>query len=105
MLVASYVFYCTWSLPYGLLLLGVSALDWWVALKVQDMPTAAGRRAWLLLSLAGNLGVLFSFKYYNLINDTFLWLAASAGVHWPLPRSELILPLGISFHTFQSLSY
>lgn len=105
LLVASYVFYCWWSLPYGMLLLGISVVDWWVAVKVQDAPTKATRRAWLLLSLAGNLGVLFSFKYYNLFNDLFLTAAESVGISWPLPRSTLILPIGISFHTFQSMSY
>ncbi|MEQ1505874.1 MAG: MBOAT family O-acyltransferase [Myxococcota bacterium] len=105
LLIASYVFYCAWSLPYGLLLLGVSALDWWVALKVQDTATVSGRRRWLVLSLIGNLGVLFFFKYYNLVNDTFLAGADALGVSWPIPRSNLLLPLGISFHTFQSLSY
>ncbi|MEQ1504415.1 MAG: MBOAT family O-acyltransferase [Myxococcota bacterium] len=106
LLVASYVFYCWWSLPYGLLLLCVSALDWWVAVKVQDATTAPGRRLWLGLSLLGNLGILFTFKYYNLVNDTFgagfLW---ATGYPWPVPHSGLVLPIGISFHTFQSMSY
>ncbi|MEQ1564369.1 MAG: MBOAT family O-acyltransferase [Myxococcota bacterium] len=106
LLAASYVFYCWWSVPYGLLLLLVSVVDWRVALAVQDAPDVAARRRWLLVSLAVNIGVLFTFKYFNLFNDTWAWLVQSAtGLTWPVPRSSLLLPIGISFHTFQSMGY
>ena len=89
LLAASYFFYCWWSVPYGLLLLVVSAVDWWVAVRVQDTVDPVRRRQWLLLSLAGNLGVLFSFKYYNLVNDTFAAGATSLfGIDWPVQPDE-----------------
>jgi alginate O-acetyltransferase complex protein AlgI len=106
LLFASYFFYCWYSVPYGLLLLVVSAIDWWVALRVQDAESPGARRRWLVLSLVGNLGILFSFKYYNLVNDSFgslMWRLFE--VDWPLPHSSWLLPIGISFHTFQSMSY
>jgi alginate O-acetyltransferase complex protein AlgI len=105
LLVASYVFYVAWSPLYLLLLLGSSVLDWYVAMRLEDEPDVARRRRWLLVSLAGNLGILFSFKYYNLVNDSFGAVAGWFGVDWPVPRSTFALPVGISFYTFQSLSY
>src|SRR5689334_21829094 len=90
LLIASYVFYCWWSVPYGALLLAVSALDWWVAVRVEDTPSPAWKRRWLALSIAGNVGLLSAFKYYNLVNDSLLGAIAA----WPLPHSDLILPIG-----------
>ena len=71
------------------------------------MPQATGARKKALLgvSLTVNLGLLFSFKYYNLINSTFVAMMAGFGVDWPLPESNLLLPVGISFYTFQTIGY
>jgi D-alanyl-lipoteichoic acid acyltransferase DltB (MBOAT superfamily) len=104
LLLASYGFYMAWEPAYALLILASTAVDYTVALR---MPTASSgvRRGLLGLSLVMNLGLLFSFKYYNLINGTFVALAASAGIDWPLPESNLLLPVGISFYTFQTLGY
>src|SRR3972149_12100712 len=67
--------------------------------------TPGARRTWLAVTLVGNLGVLFVFKYYNFAMDSaadvFLWL----GHDWPIPHHTLLLPVGISFYTFQSFSY
>ncbi|MEQ1568621.1 MAG: MBOAT family O-acyltransferase [Myxococcota bacterium] len=106
LLAASWLFYGAWSPVYLLLLVFTSALDWYVAIRIEDAPSVQARRWWLGLSLVSNLGILFSFKYYNLVNDTAAALArVVAGVEWPVPRSDLLLPVGISFYTFQSLSY
>jgi len=104
LLVASYAFYMAWEPAYALLIFASTMVDYLVALR---MPEARGNRRLSLLcvSLAVNLGLLFSFKYYNLINGTFLSLAAVAGIDWPLPESSLLLPVGISFYTFQTLGY
>ncbi len=101
-LVASYVFYLWWRLDYGLLLLFSTYLDWWVSNRLGRTEGVGARKALLGVSLVGNLGLLFAFKYYNLFNDVG---RRAVGVDWPLPPSDLILPVGISFYTFQTLSY
>lgn len=105
LLLASWVFYGWWSAAYLALMVATASLDWWVGLRIADAPSDAVRRGWLVASLGSNLGVLAVFKYWNLFNDTAAGLATALGVAWPLPRSELVLPVGISFYTFQSLSY
>ena len=105
LLLASLVFYGWWSLAYLALMVGTASLDWWVGLRIADAPDPTAKRRWVLASLVSNLGVLGAFKYYNLFNDSAASIAASFGHAWPLPRSDLALPVGISFYTFQSLSY
>ncbi len=105
LLLASYGFYMAWEPAYGLLILFSTTVDWLVARRIPQEPTQARKRLWLALSLSINLGMLFSFKYYNLVNDTFAIAAGWVGLAWPLPRSDLLLPVGISFYTFQTLSY
>jgi D-alanyl-lipoteichoic acid acyltransferase DltB (MBOAT superfamily) len=103
---ASTVFY-SWHIPIYLgLLLGSTLLDFFVARRiVHYAPRSAKRRAFLVLSLVGNLGVLGIFKYGDFLIETLTRLVGSpyAAV---MPRGfDLALPLGISFYTFQSLSY
>ena len=105
LLVASYVFYMAWAPSYGLLLFASTALDWYVGTRIPHAQTQGRRRAWLAVSLTGNLGMLFAFKYYNLVNGTFAQIAAWLGYHWPLPETGWLLPVGISFYTFQTMSY
>lgn len=102
---ASYIFYMAWAPSYGLLLFASTALDWYVGTRLPHATTQGRRRAWLSVSLAGNLGMLFAFKYYNLVNGTLAQIAAALGVHWPLPETGWLLPVGISFYTFQTMSY
>lgn len=102
---AGAVFYGWWN-PYYLILLAFSILlDYAVALRMYGTSNPAKRRNWLLLSLSGNLGTLFVFKYAGFasgsLNAVFQYLAG----HAPFPLIELILPAGISFYTFQTLSY
>ena len=104
LLLASYAFYMAWEPAYALLILASTVVDYLVALRMPNAPQPQ-RRMLLGLSLLVNLGLLFSFKYYNLINGTFVDLAALGGIDWPLPESNLLLPVGISFYTFQTLGY
>jgi alginate O-acetyltransferase complex protein AlgI len=105
LLAASYVFYMSWSIPCGFLILFTSLLDYYVgsALGRIEIPL---RRKWLLtLSLAANLGVLGFFKYNNFFLDNAWNLLSALGFqasHW---HANIILPVGISFFTFQSMSY
>jgi alginate O-acetyltransferase complex protein AlgI len=105
LLVASYVFYMAWAPAYGLLLFASTALDWYVGTRLPHAQTLGARRAWLSVSLTGNLGMLFAFKYYNLVNGTLTELASWLGYTWPLPETGWLLPVGISFYTFQTMSY
>ena len=102
--VASSLFYHAWAAampgPYRYLLallLGTIALDYYLALWIERTRHAAWRRVLVLVSLASNLGILAFFKYYDFFTHDVLGLDVRA--------LQLILPAGISFHTFQSLSY
>ena len=104
LLTASYVFYAWWEPAYTLLIMASTLVDWTLALRMPS-TSASRKRVLLATSLVVNLGLLVSFKYYTLINTTFTGLMASWGVDLTLPESNLLLPVGISFYTFQTLSY
>ncbi len=103
LLVASYAFYMVFSIPLVGLLIASSCIDYGVARRLDASASPGARRRWLFASLASNLGLLFTFKYFNF----FAWSLASVvgvdGQTWTL--SSLVLPMGISFYTFQTLSY
>ncbi len=104
---ASYLFY-GWIHPWFCLLLGATTVvDWWVAARMQDTPPDATprRRTWLLVSLVSNLAMLGFFKYYNFFAENVHQALDTIGLALPLPVLNVVLPVGISFYTFQSLSY
>ncbi|HEX5052898.1 MAG TPA: MBOAT family O-acyltransferase, partial [Planctomycetota bacterium] len=105
LLAASYVFYAAWNPPFALLLLGSTLVDWWVGLRLGREARPRRRRAWLLLSLAVNLGALAFFKYGNFLLENTTALLAQFGVAYQPPKLDILLPVGISFYTFQTLSY
>jgi len=105
LLVASYVFYAAWNPPFVLLLMGSTVIDWLVAKRIAATERPAGRRALLLISLAFNLGILGFFKYGGFLLDNFTRLMSTIGVHYQPPQWNIILPIGISFYTFLTLSY
>ena len=105
LLFCSAVFYAYGGIGCLCLLAGSVVVNWLVGLLV-DGAAGGGRRLWFLLGLAFNLGILFVFKYLNLIGDTGAWIAGALSgreVSSPFPR--IVLPIGISFYTFQILSY
>lgn len=105
LLAASYVFYAAWSPPYLILLLLSTSVDWWLARLIGRAENPSRRRALLVLSLASNLGLLGYFKYGDFLLENFSAFLASFGVVYHAPMSNLVLPVGISFYTFASLSY
>jgi D-alanyl-lipoteichoic acid acyltransferase DltB (MBOAT superfamily) len=105
LLVASYLFYAAWNPPFVLLLWLSTLVDWYAARGIARSDSAAGRRALLGASLAANLGVLGFFKYGDFLLDGFRGLVGPLGVIWVPPELDVFLPIGISFYTFQSLSY
>jgi len=102
---ASYVFYAAWNPPFVLLLWISTFIDWLVGRKIAAAESTAGKRAWLILTLTVNLGMLGYFKYGGFILDNFTAMLALMGIHFQPVSSNVILPVGISFYTFQSLSY
>ena len=105
LIVMSYVFY-GWAEPwYCLLLLGSTLLDFNVGWWLGKVSSPGIRRGLLIASLVGNLGLLAAFKYMGFFAQTLNELLASVGISASVPIPEIPLPVGISFYTFQTLSY
>ncbi|MEO7156342.1 MAG: MBOAT family O-acyltransferase, partial [Vicinamibacterales bacterium] len=103
LLLASYVFY-GWVQPWWpVLLLVTTTVDFWAARRISDRPQT--KRSWLWLSIVANLGLLGVYKYFDFFVDNVA--AAGAAMGWNVPHIalRLVLPAGISFYTFQSMSY
>lgn len=102
---ASYVFYAWWDWRFCSLMLISSVVDYGAGGGIHRSPSPRKRNAWLALSLGTNLGMLGFFKYCNFFVDNLTWLLARAGLPFHPGTLEVILPVGISFYTFQTLSY
>ena len=102
---ASYLFYAAWDVRFLALLVGSTALDFVVGGRLARTQDAATRKRLLAASLAGNLGVLAVFKYLGFFVDSASALLLTLGIPVAPSTLELVLPVGISFYTFQSLSY
>jgi D-alanyl-lipoteichoic acid acyltransferase DltB (MBOAT superfamily) len=102
---ASYLFYGWWDYRFLCLLFASSVLDYSVGLGIERSQTQRRRRLWLCLSLAGNLGMLGFFKYYGFFVDSLVALLAQLGIAAHPRTLRLVLPVGISFYTFQTMSY
>ena len=105
LLVASYLFYAAWNPPFVILLWVSTVVDWWAAQAMVKSRRAWTRRAWMIVSVVVNLGMLGFFKYGQFLLDNFIVLAASVGVEYQPAKYDIILPVGISFYTFATLSY
>ncbi|MDH3732960.1 MAG: MBOAT family protein [Gemmatimonadota bacterium] len=105
LLVASYLFYAAWNPPFVLLIWLSTIVDWWAAKWIERSDDARRRRAFLILSLCTNLGLLAFFKYGGFLLDNFVVLLGSLGIEYRPASFNLVLPVGISFYTFQTLSY
>jgi alginate O-acetyltransferase complex protein AlgI len=108
LLVTSYVFYGAWDWRFLFLLGGSTVWDYFVGGKLYTAVRsgdAVRKRRWLLASLCVNLSVLGFFKYFGFFADSAQVVLQKLGVHADLPTLHVILPVGISFYTFQSLSY
>jgi len=99
------VFYGWWDWRFALLLLFTTGIDFMVGLALEKEEREGRRRAWLVLSLVTNLGVLALFKYFNFFSDSFARFSGLFGLHPSTLTLKIVLPMGISFYTFQALSY
>jgi D-alanyl-lipoteichoic acid acyltransferase DltB (MBOAT superfamily) len=104
LLVASYVFYGWWDWRFLLLLWLSTVVDFYIARRM-DRRTGAARRRLMLVSVGLNLAYLGFFKYCNFFVRSAHDALATLGVHVDLPLLQIALPVGISFYTFQSISY
>lgn len=105
LLIASYLFYAAWNPPFILLLWISTVVDWYAAQALVRAEKPAARRAWMLLSVVVNLGMLAYFKYGEFMLRNFIALAAGFGIDYAPPAFDIVLPVGISFYTFATLSY
>jgi alginate O-acetyltransferase complex protein AlgI len=105
LLIASYIFYAAWNPPFVLLLWISTGIDWYVARALENEERLGRRRLLLTISLTGNLGLLGFFKYGGFLLENFVELMHLAGIEYQAAAPDIILPVGISFYTFQTLSY
>jgi alginate O-acetyltransferase complex protein AlgI len=105
LLAASYFFYMSWNWKYAGLLLFSTALDYFLGLRMAREERPAARKSLVTFSVVVNLGLLGVFKYYNFFLDVARDSASLLGRELPFDPIDVLLPVGISFYTFQSLSY
>ena len=105
LLLASYVFYGSWDWRFLFLIFFSTVVDYVGGLGIEGAKSPARRRAWLMVSLGMNLGLLGFFKYFNFFVDSAVALAQVLGMQAHYERLAIVLPVGISFYTFQSMSY
>jgi len=102
LLAASYFFYACFNPLYLILISYSTLLDYTIVMK---MAKSARRKMWLSISIVNNLGLLSFFKYGGFVTDNLNLLLSSLGIPYALPAPGIILPVGISFYIFQSMSY
>lgn len=105
LLLASCVFYCIWDFRFLLLIFISITLDFFCGLRIYESENQKARGRFLLLSIAGNLSILCFFKYFNFFTDNLYLFLSRLGISSVPPQLNIILPLGISFYTFKTLSY
>lgn len=105
LLIASYIFYMSWSIPCGFLILATSLIDYFVGIGLGRIKDQTKRKLLLVVSIFANLGVLGYFKYTNFLLSNVRWGASWLGFHLDPLHYDILLPAGISFFTFQSMTY
>jgi len=105
LLISSYLFYAAWSPPLIILIWLSTLVDFYAARKISITRVVAHRKYYLVLSMLVNLGILSYFKYADFLVGNFSELLALIGVIYSPPEFDIILPIGISFYTFQTMSY
>jgi len=105
LLLASYVFYAWWDWRFLGLIIFSSIVDFMIGKKIETTSHKKNKKQFLLLSVFVNLGALFFFKYFNFFIESFTSVFTLFGSSFSGERLNIILPVGISFYTFQTLSY
>lgn len=105
LLIASYFFYGWWDYRFLGLIAASTLVDYFIGRALKKIPEAKGRKALLLVSVVFNLGLLAVFKYFNFFIEGWMDAGEAIGFKMHLETLQIILPVGISFYTFQTLSY
>ena len=103
LLIASCIFYMGWRAELIILIVISTLSNWLLARLIYDKPEK--KKVFLIISLIINFGLLFVFKYMVFINHSFMWLYDYFGWIYPIKDFDIVLPMGISFYTFQAASY
>ncbi len=101
----SYFFYSWWDWRFLPLMIISTGVDYVAGQRISQAAEARVRRQWLIFSLGANLGLLGFFKYYDFIATSWNQASAGIGASWAIPVLGVTLPIGISFYTFNSMSY
>jgi D-alanyl-lipoteichoic acid acyltransferase DltB (MBOAT superfamily) len=94
-----------WKPEYIVLILTSTIIDYYSGIKIEESDRKKVRKLFLIFSLIGNLGILFGFKYFNFVSHSTREVLNYFNIFYNLPEFNVLLPVGISFYTFQSLSY
>ncbi len=105
LLLASYIFYAAWNPPFVALLWLSTVIDFVAAKQIAQTERVLTRRFWLVVSMLTNLGLLGFFKYGGFVLENFVAAAGAYGFNYNPAAPSIILPVGISFYTFQTMSY
>jgi alginate O-acetyltransferase complex protein AlgI len=107
LLLASYYFYASWKPAYTIILMVSTLVDYFSSRAMGRFSDdeKEKRKPFLYISLLTNLGILLLFKYYNFFNESVAGIAEAMNMAYAMPAFELLLPMGISFYTFQTMSY
>ncbi|MBU0979506.1 MAG: MBOAT family protein [Nanoarchaeota archaeon] len=105
LLISSYIFFGSWNWKLLGLILISTYVDFFCGLLIHRAKSAARRKHYLLLSIVTNLSLLGFFKYYNFFAANLVTLLNTIGLDWNFSTLNIILPIGISFYTFQTMSY
>ena len=105
LLIASYYFYMSWKAEYIILIVASTLVDFGAGLAIENADSKKRKQLWLFLSLFVNLGLLFTFKYWDFFNDSIRDTLNLFSIQFDPSTLKLLLPVGISFYTFQTLSY
>ena len=106
LLAASYYFYMYWNPALVILLLISTLVDYFCSIGIDDhRDSPKKQKLYLTISILVNLGLLFSFKYLDFFGETVNSICTALGLAYRVPAFDLILPVGISFYTFQTMSY
>lgn len=105
LLVASYLFYAAWDWRFLSLIMLSTTVDYFCGLRIDGTDDKAIRRRFMWISVATNISILGFFKYFNFFVDNFIALFGLFGIELTYNFWQIVLPVGISFYTFQTMSY
>ena len=105
LLAGSCLFYMWWRWEYIFLIVTETVLNFYYGRRIARSEDVVARKLWLAAALVCSLGLLFFFKYYGFASESVKAAGSVFGLNWSLPALDILLPVGISFYTFQALTY